>query len=70
MLIDLGLPGRDGYEVARSIRARLGRSVRLVALTGYGQTSDRDRAFEAGFDEFLVKPADIAAVESALLPAG
>ncbi len=70
MLIDLGLPGRDGYEVARSIRARLGRSVRLIALTGYGQTSDRERAFEAGFDEFLVKPADIAAVESALLPGG
>jgi CheY-like chemotaxis protein len=67
MLIDLGLPGRDGFEVARAIRARLGPAVRLVALTGYGQPADRERALEAGFDEFLVKPADIAAVQNALL---
>ena len=66
MVIDLGLPGRDGYEVARSIRARLGHGIRLIALTGYGLPSDRERALEAGFDAFLVKPADISAVEGAL----
>ena len=54
--IDIGLPRLDGYEVARRLRARLGRSIRLVALTGYGQPEDRRRAGEVGFDEYLVKP--------------
>jgi CheY-like chemotaxis protein len=66
ILIDLGLPGNDGYQVARAVREALGRTVRLVALTGYGQPGDRERALDAGFDEFLVKPAEIAAVERAL----
>ena len=70
MLIDLGLPGLDGYEVARAVRGALGASVRLVALTGYGQTSDRERALAAGFDAFLVKPAELDAVERALRAAG
>jgi signal transduction histidine kinase/ActR/RegA family two-component response regulator len=59
-LLDIGLPGRSGYDLARDIRARLGAgSVRLVAVTGYGQDEDRDRAAEAGFDAHLVKPVDL-----------
>jgi signal transduction histidine kinase/ActR/RegA family two-component response regulator len=53
--VDVGLPGLDGYEVARRARAAGSRS-HLVALTGYGQTTDRRRAFDAGFDEHLIKP--------------
>ena len=56
-LIDIGLPGMDGYEVAREMRA-LGIPIVLVALTGYGQPEDRRRAEEAGFDAHLVKPVD------------
>jgi len=66
MLIDLGLPGSDGFQVARAVRAALGANVRLVALTGYGQPGDRERALAAGYDAFLVKPADLSAVERAL----
>ncbi len=56
-LIDIGLPGMDGYEVARQARAALGsRCPYLVALTGYGQPSDRQAVIEAGFDEHIVKP--------------
>ena len=56
-LIDLGLPTIDGYEVARRIRATaVGRSMVLIALTGYGQAEDRRRALEAGFDAHLTKP--------------
>jgi len=57
-LIDLGLPILDGYEVARFIRRQDHQPQRLVALTGYGQVEDRQRALEAGFDEHLVKPID------------
>ncbi len=57
-LVDIGLPGIDGYEVARRVRARDGRRPVLIALTGYGQPEDRRRASEAGFDEVLVKPVD------------
>ncbi|MDQ6628802.1 MAG: PAS domain-containing protein [Pseudomonadota bacterium] len=57
VLIDIGMPGMDGYEVARRVRTRgLAPSVRLIALTGYGQAEDRDRALEAGFEDHLVKP--------------
>ncbi|HEY2030160.1 MAG TPA: hybrid sensor histidine kinase/response regulator [Myxococcales bacterium] len=66
MLVDLGLAGKDGFEVAQLVRAKLGSSVRLVALTGYGQPGDRDRAVAAGFDAFLVKPASFEAVQAAL----
>ena len=60
-LVDIGLPGIDGYEVARRLRADPATaSVRLVALTGYGQESDRERALGAGFDDHLVKPVDLA----------
>jgi signal transduction histidine kinase/ActR/RegA family two-component response regulator len=57
VLLDVGLPGMDGYEVARRIRAEpSGAGMLLVALTGYGQAGDRQRALEAGFDVHLVKP--------------
>jgi two-component system CheB/CheR fusion protein len=58
-LVDIGMPGLDGYEVARRIRARPDtRRLRLIALTGFGQEDDRHRALEAGFDAHLVKPID------------
>jgi len=60
-LIDLGLPGIDGFEVARRIRATPeGRDIMLVALTGYGSATDRDNALAAGFDVHAVKPIDPA----------
>jgi signal transduction histidine kinase/CheY-like chemotaxis protein len=55
-LVDIGLPDLDGYEVGRQLRALLGPSVRLIALTGYGQAEDRRRSSAAGFDAHLVKP--------------
>jgi signal transduction histidine kinase len=58
-LVDVGLPGIDGFEVARMCRASSAADgIYLVALTGYGQPRDRQRALEAGFDEHLVKPVD------------
>jgi CheY-like chemotaxis protein len=57
-LVDLALPGVNGYEVARRVRAALGDAVRLVALSGYGGPDDRRRAREAGFDRHVVKPID------------
>jgi CheY-like chemotaxis protein len=59
MIIDIGLPGIDGYELARRVRAVLGDRVKLVALTGYGQPEDRSRALASGFDEHLTKPGAI-----------
>jgi CheY-like chemotaxis protein len=59
-LLDIGLPGTDGYQLAGMVRARPeGKDMRLVALTGYGQASDRARALAAGFDDHLVKPVSI-----------
>jgi len=56
-LIDVGLPGMNGYEVARAIRKRVpDRAIRLIAVTGYGQPSDRELATQAGFDTHLLKP--------------
>jgi CheY-like chemotaxis protein len=63
LLLDIGLPGMDGYEVARQVRALPhSRQPRLVALTGYGQPEDRSRALQAGFDEHVVKPVDVDAL--------
>jgi CheY-like chemotaxis protein len=60
-LVDVGLPGLDGYALARSLRAHPnGQRVVLVALTGYGQPEDRRRGEEAGFDAHVVKPVDPA----------
>jgi CheY-like chemotaxis protein len=65
-IIDIGLPGCDGYAVARAIRAQLDGRIRLVAVTGYGSSEDRARSREAGFDEHLVKPVDPAALARVL----
>jgi len=65
-LVDIGLPGIDGYEVARRVRALDGRRPVLIALTGYGQPEDRRRASEAGFDDLLVKPVDPTALATLL----
>jgi PAS domain S-box-containing protein len=66
-LIDLGLPGVDGYALARMARARPEtRGIRLVALTGYGQAEDQRRALAAGFDLHVTKPVDVATLLSVL----
>lgn len=61
ILLDIGLPGMNGYEVAQRVREipALART-RLIAMTGYGQESDKQAAAEAGFDAHLVKPVDYA----------
>jgi CheY-like chemotaxis protein len=62
-LLDIGLPVMDGYELAEQIRREpRWRAMRLVALTGYGQDSDRRRSQDAGFDAHLVKPVDTRAL--------
>lgn len=63
-LIDIGLPTMDGYELARRLRAELGlRAPTLIAVTGYGQESDRARSRAAGFDHHLVKPVDLSKLD-------
>lgn len=67
IFVDIGLPEMDGYELARRLReTERGRTALLVALTGYGQPSDRERSRAAGFDHHLIKPADYAAIERVL----
>ena len=67
MLLDIGMPGMDGYEVARTIRTRFpDRRMAIVALTGWGQEDDRRRAQAAGFDHHLIKPAEIGALQALL----
>jgi CheY-like chemotaxis protein len=67
-IIDIGLPGFDGNELARYVRAAHGtiRPIRLVALTGWGHPADREATFAAGFDAHLTKPAKRAEVIRAL----
>jgi CheY-like chemotaxis protein len=68
VLLDIGLPGLDGYKVAQRIRQQAGlENIVLVALTGYGQDSDRQRSHDAGFDHHLVKPAAFSEIEKILL---
>jgi CheY-like chemotaxis protein len=57
-VLDIGMPVRSGYDVARELRARRGAELRLIALTGWGGEGDVQRAREAGFDYHLTKPAD------------
>jgi CheY-like chemotaxis protein len=67
VLLDIGMPGMDGYEVARRIRAQSpGPRPTIVALTGWGQEDDRREAREAGFDHHLVKPAELGALKALL----
>jgi CheY-like chemotaxis protein len=66
-IIDIAMPGMDGYEVARRLRARpRTRSMLLVALTGFCREHDRQRAFEAGFNYHLAKPATLEELEQLL----
>lgn len=75
VVLDIGLPGIDGYEVARRLRKNGNtRHIKLIALTGYGLAEDQRRVLEAGFDMHLVKPVDInhlleAITQCATLPA-
>jgi signal transduction histidine kinase/ActR/RegA family two-component response regulator len=70
-LVDIGLPGIDGYEVARHVRETIGPAVMLVAVSGFGQPEDIRKALDAGFDEHITKPADVTDIENLLsrLPA-
>jgi len=69
-LVDIGLPGIDGYEVARRLRQDPAtRGIRLIALTGYGLAEDQRRVLEAGFDQHLVKPVSMDQLLEALAPA-
>jgi CheY-like chemotaxis protein len=67
--LDIGMPRMDGYEAARQIRSALGRRVLLVALTGWGQEEDQRRAYAAGFDRHVTKPAEPSALESIIASA-
>jgi len=68
MVCDIGLPGMDGYQVARAIRADpMLRSIRLVALSGYALSEDVMRAKAAGFDDHLAKPPSLDGLEQALM---
>ena len=70
ILLDIGLPGMDGYEVARKLRRNSAfDGVLLIALTGYGQDEDRRKAFEAGCDEHLTKPPSLQALQALFLHA-
>jgi CheY-like chemotaxis protein len=64
-LVDIGLPGMDGHELARHMRER-GVAARLIAVTGYGRESDRERALAAGFDDHLVKPVTLARLDEVI----
>jgi CheY-like chemotaxis protein len=67
VLLDLGMPGMDGYEVARRIREQPGGgAILVIALTGWGQPEDRRRTQEAGFDSHLVKPVSLGVLQSLL----
>jgi CheY-like chemotaxis protein len=64
--VDIGLPGMSGYATAQGIRAARGRSVRLVAMSGYGADQDVERGERAGFDAYIVKPASIERLQKEL----
>ena len=67
VVLDIGLPGLDGYEVARQLRERGDTShILLIAMTGYGQREDRERAIASGFDYHFVKPTDPRLIQRAI----
>jgi CheY-like chemotaxis protein len=64
VLLDIGLPGMNGFEVARALRAEPAtRDCLLVAVSGYGQSEDQRQSQEAGFDHHLVKPVDLTVLQ-------
>jgi signal transduction histidine kinase len=65
-VLDIGLPELDGYYLARRLRQQAGGELTLIALTGYGQKEDRERALAAGFDHFFVKPTDPREIQAAI----
>jgi CheY-like chemotaxis protein len=70
VIVDIGLPGLDGYAIARRLREVGPPGVLLVAITGYGQDGDRRRSREAGFDVHLTKPIDPDVLDALLANAG
>ena len=65
--MDLGMPGMDGYEAARRLRADYPeRAFRLIAISGWGQDEHRQRARNAGFDQHLIKPVGVAELKAVL----
>jgi two-component system CheB/CheR fusion protein len=66
VLLDIGLPGLDGFEVARQIKLELGDAVRIIVVSAYGSDSDRRQSYDAGCELHLVKPADPRFIESLL----
>jgi CheY-like chemotaxis protein len=66
VIVDIGLPGLDGFEVARQVREGLQGNVLLIALTAYEEPDYIRRAIEAGFDSYLVKPADLSKLKRML----
>jgi two-component system CheB/CheR fusion protein len=76
ILLDIGLPGLDGYEVARQVRRLIGKQPVIICISGYGRDEDRRRSREAGCDYHFVKPADpdqlerlLRAIEAGTRPA-
>ena len=71
VVLDIGMPGMDGYELARRVRAQAdGAQLTLVALSGWGQEEDRRRSRDAGIDYHLVKPVDVSALQELLTTSG
>ena len=71
VLLDIGMPSMDGYEVVRRLRTEMGTdSATLVAITGFAQARDRKRALEAGFDHHLAKPLDLRKLDDILVQTG
>jgi CheY-like chemotaxis protein len=67
VLLDIGLPGMDGYQIAERLRERWGAgTMKIVALTGYGGAEDRQRSLRAGFDHHLVKPVSLEELQEVL----
>jgi CheY-like chemotaxis protein len=66
VFLDIGMPGMNGYDVCRELRRTQVGEIRIVALTGYGQESDQAQSREAGFDEHLLKPISLDALQRAL----
>ena len=67
VFLDIGMPDLNGYEVAGAIRRQAwGKDIYLLAVTGWGQSEDKERALAAGFDQHLTKPVDLDQVETLL----